>query len=923
MRSTPRTSANLPGQPARPGQPDWTVGPPDGQGPPGRHPTHLAARAARWSVRHRKLAVGGWVLGVVLAIFVGGLIGTHTITDADEGIGESGRAEKTLTAHGWVDTDSENVLIQRSTPAADAQTLLADPQIRATVSDTATRIQATGVAVELRAPIAAPGARTDPGLVSHDLRSVLVTFDLKGDADDHAKVEPTLDAVKAVQAAHPGVSVEQFGDASSDKALSATVGKDFHRAEFLAIPLTLGILLAVFGAVVAALIPMALALTSFVAALGLVAFASRAFPTDETATSVMLLIGLAVGVDYALFYIRREREERAAGHSPERALEIAADTSGHAVLTSGLTVAVSMAGLFLTGMATFTGVAVGTIIVVLVAVLGSITVLPALLSMLGDRVELLRLPWRRRRGATVRRGGRRARSHGPRHDGAGEATIPGQPGPAHLAGPHGDAGDAGDAVIDPRDELLARRRVYQAQLVKPGVMGRLLRRPKPVAVITGGLLLLLALPALGMHTAEPGVDDIPRKLPIMKTYERLSDAFPGGQVAASVVVSSTDGSRLTTAAAQHALDDLHRRAVASGRMFEPVSITYTPDHQVAKVEIPVAGSGTNGESAKALHVLRSTVIPATFGAASTGARTNLHADVTGTTADSVDFNDRLHTRTPLIIGFVLVLAFLLLLAAFRSALVAAVAVGLNLLSVGAAYGLLVAVFQHHWADGLLGYTSTGAITIWLPLMLFVILFGLSMDYQVFVLSRVREAREAGLPMRDAVTVGVRRSAGVVTSAAVIMVAVFSIFATLSQVSMKQLGVGLGAAILLDATLIRVVLMPAVLTLLENRLWRDRSADDHFIDDHFIDDGSLDHGSLDHGSGRPAPGLPGGSGGSGGPTASLPAPADAGHTARTAWTDGGGTPVPPRYTTPADRAPDGRTGAPRPSYPTPRWSMPPA
>ncbi|WP_372511842.1 MMPL family transporter [Frankia umida] len=768
MRTTPRTAGEIPGQAPGPG---WADG-------PSRQPTHLAARAARWSVRHRRPAVGGWLVGVVLAILLGSLIGTHTLTDADEGLGESGRAEQTLTAHGWVDTDSENVLIQRATPAADPSALLADPRIHAALTDTATRIQATGVATGLRAPVAAPGVRTDPGLVSHDLRSVLVTFDLR----DGAKVDPTLDAVAAVHAAHPGVSVEQFGDASSDKALSATVGKDFKRAELLAIPLTLGILLAVFGAVVAALIPMALALTSFVAAIGLVAFASRAFPTDETATSVMLLIGLAVGVDYALFYIRREREERAAGHSPERALEIAADTSGHAVLISGLTVAVSMAGLLLTGISTFNGVAVGTIIVVLVAVLGSLTVLPAVLSLLGDRVELLRLPWRRRR-----------------------------------AGGHSAAGGAASGSVSASGGTASRTAAaYQRELAKPGVLGRLLRRPKPVAAITGGLLVLLTLPALGMHTAEPGVDDIPRKLPIMATYERLSAAFPGGQVAASVVVSSTDGSALTAPAAQRALDDLRRRATTTGQMFEPVQVTYTPDQQVAKVSIPVAGSGTDGVSVRALHELRTTVIPATIAAAAV----NLHADVTGPTAGSVDFNDRLHTRTPLIIGFVLVLAFVLLLAAFRSALVAAVAVGLNLLSVGAAYGLLAAVFQHHWADGLLGYTSTGAITIWLPLMLFVILFGLSMDYQVFVLSRVREARQAGLPMRDAVTVGVRRSAGVVTSAAVIMVAVFSIFATLSQVSMKQLGVGLGAAILLDATLIRVILMPAVLTLLENRVWQD-------------------------------------------------------------------------------------------------------
>ncbi|MCK9894304.1 MMPL family transporter [Frankia sp. AgB32] len=796
-------------------------------------------------------------MGVVLAIVIGSLVGTNSLKDIDYSVGEDGRAQHILAEHGYVDTASENVLIQRATPAADAQTLLADPQIRATLTDAAARIRASGVATALRSPVAAPGVTADPGLVSHDRRSVLLTFDLKGSDDDHASVDPTLDAVAAVRAAHPGLSVEQFGDASADKALNATVGKDFHRAELLALPLTLGILLAVFGAVIAALVPMALAMTAFIASIGLVAFVSRAFPTDSTATSVMLLIGLAVGVDYALFYIRREREERAAGHGPERALEIAAETSGHAVLTSGLTVAASLAGLFITGMGAFTGVAVGTIIVVLIAVLGSLTALPALLSMLGDRVEMLRLPWRRRTATSRRaRRGRRAR-HGEVD--ATTVTVP---------------------VLDPREELLQRRRAYQAHLAKPGLMGRLLRRPGLVAAVTGGLLLLLTLPTLGMHTAEQGFDDIPKKLPIMKTYERLSAAFPGGQVAAHVIVSTTDGSAVTTPQATQAIQALRDRALATGRMYDPIDVTFTPDHQVARVSIPITGSGTNGESISALKTLRSTVIPATIGADS-----NLRADVTGTTAGSADFNQRLKTRTPLVIAFVMVLAFGLLLGAFRSALIALVAVGLNLLSVGASYGLLVAVFQHHWADGLLGYTSTGAVTNWLPLMLFVILFGLSMDYQVFVLSRVKEARDAGLSMRDAVTVGVRRSAGVVTSAAVIMVAVFSIFATLSQVSMKQLGVGLGAAILIDATLIRVVLMPAVLTLLGDRLWRGpRSGSER--DSERDDDAQAE---LPH---QPAA-AEGRSGG-------FPArPADE-------WRREGAV----------------QMARPRPDYPTPRWALPP-
>ncbi|WP_026240447.1 MMPL family transporter [Parafrankia discariae] len=744
------------------------------------HATHLAARAARWSVRHRRLAIGGWILGVVLVTLLGSLIGTSTLDDDDYSVGEDGRAQRTLDAHGFTSPANENVLIQRPAAAAGPEELLTDPELRATLADVTARLDGTGEVTNLRAPIALPGVEANPGLVSTDRRSVMVTFEMRGDEETATdRIDPVLAAVSAAADAHPGLLVEEVGEASADKALGDTIGKDFQRAELLAIPLTLGILLAVFGAVVAALVPVALALTAFVGALGVVAFSSRLLPTDETATSVMLLIGLAVGVDYALFYIRREREERAAGHSPRRALEIAADTSGHAVLVSGLTVAVSMAGLLLTGLSVFSGIAGGTVIVVLIAVLGSLTVLPAVLSWLGDRVELLRLPWHRR-AAT-------------RADAAAvAATTASTTAEANTTGTTTPAG---------------------ADLTRPGLMGRLLRRPGIVAVVTGGLLILLAVPALGLRTVEPGMDDIPDDLPIMQTYDRVQAAFPGEQTAAVIVVSAAD---VRAPRAAGAIDALRERALASGVMYEPITTEISRDGQVAKISIPIAGSGTDDASLRVLDALRDEIIPGTIDPVA-----GMSADVTGWTAGSADFNAQLNGRTPLVIGFVLVLAFLLLLAAFRSAVVAAAAVALNLLSVAAAYGLLVVVFQHHWADGLLGYTSTGAITNWLPLMLFVILFGLSMDYQVFVLSRVREAYDSGLPMRDAVLVGVRRSAGVVTSAAVIMVAVFSIFATLSQVSMKQLGVGLGAAILLDATVIRVILMPAVLTLIGERAWRRR------------------------------------------------------------------------------------------------------
>jgi RND superfamily putative drug exporter len=568
---------------------------------------------------------------------------------------------------------------------------------------------------------------------------------------------------------------------------------------------TIAILLIVFGALIAALVPVGLAMTAFVGALGTVAFVSHLMPTNEIATSVMLLIGLAVGVDYALFYIRREREERAKGHGPDRALAIAAETSGHTVLVSGLTVAVSLAGLMITGMGIFTGIAVGTMIVVLIALLGSITVLPALLSLLGDRIELGRLPWKRPaapdapRSRRARKAARRARRQ------AGEIAD------AALTDVLGTAVRAERVARAERAALLdAAGRSGRVRL-----LDRLMRHPGIVATVTGGLLILLTVPMLSMHTAEQGLDDLPQDIPIMQTYHRLTAAFPGGPTPAVIVVSAPD---VTSAPVTAAINELRSRAVAAKVGFDPIVVDVNADRTVARMLMPIAGGGTDDASMEAVHTLRDELVPTTIEKVP-GAR----ADVSGLAAGSLDFNDQLGGRTPLVIGFVLLLAFGLLLVAFRSATVATLAVGLNLLSVGAAYGLLVLIFQHHWADGLLNFTATGSIANWMPLMLFVILFGLSMDYQVFLLSRVREAREAGLTMREAALAGLRRSAGVVTSAAVIMVAVFAIFATLSQVSMKQLGIGLGAAILIDATVIRVLLMPALLTLLGDRVWRPKTA----------------------------------------------------------------------------------------------------
>lgn len=702
-----------------------------------------AAAMGAWSARHRRTAVFGWLLFVVLAAALGTAHGSTKITDAEQVPGQVSRAARILDEAGLKSPASETVLVQSATRSAD------DPEFRAAVDQVVAAVNATGEAAEVRSPY-------DTKAVSADGHSALVTLTLKGDraqAPDH--VQPVLDAVAGVRRQHPDLTVVQLGDASSGKWVQDQLTNDFARAEWTAVPLALGILLVAFGALVAAVLPVLLALTAFVAAAGLVALGSGFLHTSGDASSVMLLVGLAVGVDYCLFYLRREREERAAGRDAATALAVAAATSGRAVLVSGVTVVVAMAGMFLTGIATFEAMAFATIVVVVTAVLGSLTVLPALLSLLGDRVEKGRVPLL----ARLRR-----------------------PGAAQ------DGGRIWNAVLTP-----------------------VLRRPLAATVLACAFLLALAAPLLTMHTAKLTFQQqLPRGNALVTASQKIEAAFPGSPAPATVVIKAAD---IDSPAMTAAIADLKARALSGGRMHGPVEVAVHPDRNVATVDIPLNGSGNDTTSNEALRSLREDLVPATVLKVP-----GTEAPVTGQTASSYDFNRKMTGSMPLVFGFVVVFAFLLMLTSFRSPVVALTAVVLNLLSVGAAYGVLTLVFQHGIGASLLGTAGVGAVESWVPLFLFVILFGLSMDYHVFVVSRIKEGHDRGLPTRAAIAHGIRSTAGVVTSAAVIMVAVFSVFGSLSMQVMKQMGVGLAVAVLIDATVIRGVLLPSVMTLLGERNW---------------------------------------------------------------------------------------------------------
>jgi RND superfamily putative drug exporter len=714
-----------------------------GDGGPAR-PGHdnLAARMGRWSAQHRKKAVFGWLAFVVLALVIGmNAAPTETLVQEEAGVGESGRADEAVY-DAFPKRSEEQVFIQNDTLTADA------PEFRAVVSDVQGRLNEVDEVTDVVGPYGNANG------VSPDQHAVLVDYDVPGDSDElKDRIEAPVAAIEAAAAAHPAFAISALGDASIDKEFQEEViDKDLQQAEVTSLPITLIVLAIAFGTLVAAGLPLILALTAVAATMGLIGPISQLSPVSESINSVILLIGLAVGVDYCLFYIRREREERAAGRSCEEALEAAAATSGRAILISGFTVMVAMAGMYLGGAADFASFATGTIVVVAVAMLGSLTVLPALLSKLGDRVDKGRVPF------------------------------------------------------------LGR---VKARTAKLNIWGRIvdavLRRPVVALVLAGGFLVALAIPAIGLHTAQGGTDTLPQDLNVVKTFNAVQDAFPSENSAARVVVQADDVSaaQINQAVEQLGTDTAENTELFKGALETDVS----PDLTVMTVDVPTAGDGYEDSSNRALDELRDNLVPAAFGELD-----GVDVDVSGPAAQTRDFNDGMKSHLPYVFGFVLTAAFILLLVTFRSIVIPIKAILLNLLSVAAAYGVLVMIFQSEWAEGILSFNSSDAIVPWLPLFLFVILFGLSMDYHVFILTRVREAFDRGMTTDEAVSSAVKKTAGVVTSAAVVMVFVFAIFATLSLLDFKQMGVGLAFAVLIDATIIRGVLLPASMKLLGDANW---------------------------------------------------------------------------------------------------------
>ncbi|WP_378740603.1 MMPL family transporter [Nocardia brasiliensis] len=696
---------------------------------------------AGWSAHHPWRAIIGWFLFVALCLGAGIGIGGKPAATEDFWIGEAGRGEAIAAAGGLPQRPMERVLISgagRLDAAADSA-----------AQDIMNRMRALPEVASVAAPV-----------YSVDGTALRVDVTMAGaELDGKKHVAPLRAQTDEVQRANPGLRIEQTGSPSISSGVDELRGRDLARTEMIALPVTLITLLVVFRSVAMALVPLLLAISSIVAAIGLSMPASHVFPDNGIGTNIILLIGLAVGVDYTLFYLKRAREERARGGGllGSRALvELAAATSGRAVVVSGLAVAVSTATMYLADDVIFSSIATAAILVTLVSVVSSLTALPALLTVLTDRAE---------RRAARKAAGRPAATH--------------------------------------REQTKGGR-----------ITGFLLRRTaaNPVAALVISVFALLALtaPLLGLQLTDMGRETHPRIVAAMQTFDRLNAAFPELKSMHQVVVAA-DPARADEVAG--ALRAVAERATTDPAFAGTAELRTSADGRVSLLELAVPHHVSDRAAQQSLTRLRADYLPATV-----GALPEVEFAVTGDVARHADYPEHQKRKLPLIIATLLLVTFALTVAAFRSVVLGLVGVVLNLLSAGASLGLLTLVFQQTWAEGLLDFDSTGTIGSRIPLLLFVILFGLSMDYQVFVISRIREIALAGVPTRQAVLTGVGGSAGVVTSAAFVMVTVFASFVPLHIMEMKQMGFVLAAAVLLDAFVIRIVLLPALLLLLGDRTW---------------------------------------------------------------------------------------------------------
>ncbi|HEU0247165.1 MAG TPA: MMPL family transporter [Gaiellaceae bacterium] len=692
------------------------------------------------SARHPWRTIGAWIAVSILAIVAIAFgLGNLTTEGAPTNNPESERAIDAKFRAFPPNPDelvTDIVVVRSETYTVD------DPQFEAFVGGLAARAESGGLS-RARTYLDDP----DGTLVSGDRHATLVPVALFGD-DEVASV------VEAVETADEDVAfaVSITGEQSLDHDFNALSQEDLEKGELqFGLPAALIILLLVFGAVVAGLVPLLMAIVSIVVALGLTALLAQPFEISIFVVNMLTGMGLALGIDYSLFIVSRYREERGRGRAEHDAIGAAGATASRAVLFSGTAFVVAMFGMLLVPNSIMRSLAAGAILVGIVSVVAALTLLPAVLGLLGDRIDSLRIP------VVGRRSG-------------------------DWANPEG--------------------RFWGA------IVRRVLRRPGLSLGLSAGLLIALALPILGLKIGTSGVTTLPDRFVSKQGFVALERDFPGTTTDPVDVVVLAGASSPEVAAAVERL----RSTLATDDRFEPGEIQRSADGEVALLSFPVKGDPSGDDAVAAVRELRADFIPEIF------AGTNAEVLVGGTSSEQIDYFDSVVDPTPVVLAFVLGLTFVLLTIVFRSIVVAGTAVALNLLSVGAAYGLLVLVFQHGVGADLLGFQQADTIEAWVPLFLFSVLFGLSMDYQVFLLSRIKERYEQSRDTTDAVSFGVSSTARIITGAALIIVAVFAGFARGDLIMFQQMGFGVAVALLIDATVIRSVLLPSAMKLLGDANW---------------------------------------------------------------------------------------------------------
>jgi RND superfamily putative drug exporter len=694
-------------------------------------------RLARWCSTHPRRTLGIWALAIVAAVVAVALVMSDLTTEGSvTGNPESSRGEALIAA--GFPPDPKRVVTDIVVVSSDRYRV-EDRAFSEFVHRNHVAAQRTGVLINATSYF----ETRDPALVSRDGNATIIPLNVAS----HDEIEPIVDLVARADA-DPDFAVSMTGDHTVERDFDELSQHDLKSGELqYGVPAALVVLLLVFGAVVAGLVPLLLAIVSILVALGLVALLSQPFELSIFILNMLTGMGLALGIDYSLFVISRYREERGQGRAPDEAIGAAGATASRAVLFSGTAFVVAMFGLLLVPVSIMRSLAAGAIVVGIVSVAAALTLLPALLGLLRDRVNALRIP---------------------------------------LVGTSLERGNT-------------EGRFWRA------VIERVLRRPALSLTLAAALLVAVAMPVLGMQIGQMGVSTMPDRFVAKRGFLALQRDFP--EVTTDPVQVVVDGAG--GAEAQAAVRRV-TAALAADRRFGRPQVARSGD--VVLLTAPVGGDADSNAAVAAVRDLRARVVRPAF--AGTGATPY----VAGASAENGEYFDAVTDPAPYVFAFVLGLTFVLLTLAFRSLVVAGMAIVLNLLSVGAAYGLLVLVFQHGIGAGVLGFQQVESIDAWLPLFLFAVLFGLSMDYQVFLLSRIKERHDLVGDTGQAVAFGVATTARIITGAALIIVAVFAGFAMGDYVGFQQMGFGVGVALLLDATVIRSIILPSAMGLLGRRTW---------------------------------------------------------------------------------------------------------